>query len=61
MRDALYLGPFELGEVIQSGGMAKIHRGVHRYSGELAAIKVAPATSSSHPNLCTISEILATK
>ena len=50
MRDALYLGPFELGEVIQSGGMAKIHRGVHRYSGELAAIKVIKPDQLSTTN-----------
>lgn len=50
MHEALYLGPFELGEVIQSGGMAKIHRGVHRYSGELAAIKVIKPDQLSSTN-----------
>ena len=36
----VYLGPFELAEPIMAGGMAIIHRGMHRYSGEVAAIKI---------------------
>ena len=40
MDAALYLGPFELLEAIQAGGMAVIHRGTHRYSGEQAALKI---------------------
>ena len=40
MHDELLLGPFELGEPVQEGGMAVIHRAIHRYSGEVAAIKI---------------------
>ena len=41
MRDhPVYLGPFELGEALQTGGSAVIYRALHRQSGQRAAIKI---------------------
>lgn len=34
------VGSFQLGELIGSGGMAEVYRGVHGDSGEIAAVKV---------------------
>ena len=36
----VYLGPFEVQEAFEAGGMAVIYRAVHRWSGEHAAMKV---------------------
>ena len=49
--EPLYLGPFELGKPLKSGGMATIYHGSHRHSGQQVAVKIISPDQLGKPSL----------
>ena len=45
------LSDFEIGPVLGQGGMATVHKAVHRPSGETVALKLMLANVEGGPNL----------